>query len=73
VQFKTAPDVTKKVHIVPITVTGPNQPGEFHYTLTIDTDLVGAGRASCTLRGAVRGDSPTAATRSRPLDTLPVR
>src|SRR5207253_3797164 len=35
VQFKTAPEVTKKVHLVPITLTAPQQPGEFHYTLTI--------------------------------------
>ncbi len=73
VQFKIAPDVTKKVHLIPITVTAPNQPGEFHYTLTIDTDLTGAGRAVCPIRGAVRGDSPTAATRKRPVDNLPVR
>jgi Protein of unknown function (DUF1573) len=66
VQFRTAPDVTKKVHVIPITVTAPNQPGEFHYTLMIDTDLTGAGRALCPIRGAVRGDSPTAATRNRP-------
>jgi hypothetical protein len=72
VQFKTAPEVTKKVHVIPITVTAPNQPGEFHYTLTIDTDLAGAGRAICAVRGAVRGDSPTAATRNWP-DNLPVR
>jgi hypothetical protein len=73
VQVKTAPEVTKKVHLIPITVTAPNQPGEFHYTLTIDTDLTGAGRALCQIRGAVRGDSPTAATRKRPQDNLPVR
>src|SRR5436190_6623969 len=34
VQVKTAPEVSKKVHLVPITVTAPNQPGEFHYNLT---------------------------------------
>jgi hypothetical protein len=72
VQFKTAPDVMKKVHVIPVTVTAPNQPGEFIYTLTIDTDLAGASRALCPIRGAVRGDSPTAATRNRP-DNLPVR
>ena len=72
-QFKVSTEVSKKVHLVPITVTAPHQPGEFHYTLAIDTDLIGAGRATCIIRGAVRGDSPTAATRSRPVDTLPVR
>jgi Protein of unknown function (DUF1573) len=71
VQFKTAPDAMKKVHVIPVTVTAPNQPGEFHYTLTIDTDLPGAGRALCPIRGAVRGDSPTAA-RNRP-DSHPAR
>lgn len=73
VQFKTAPDVTKKVHLIPVTVIAPQQSGEFHYTITVETDLPNAARATCQVRGAVRGDSPTAATRSRPADAPPVR
>jgi hypothetical protein len=72
-QFKTAPDVSKKVHLVPATVTAPEKAGEFHFTITIETDLANAAKTTCLARGTVRGDSPTAATRSRPLDVLPPR
>jgi len=71
-QFKTAPDVIKKVHLVPITVTAPQQPGEFRYTISIETDLAIAPKVSCQVRGTVRGDSPTAAAH-RPLEVLPPR
>jgi hypothetical protein len=64
-EFRPALDVTKKVHLVPVTVTAPQKPGEFHYSITIETDLVGTGTMTCLARGNVRGDSPTAAT-SRP-------
>ena len=67
VQFKTATDVIKKVHLVPVTVTAPQQPGEFRYTIAIETDLAVAPKATCQIRGTVRGDSPTAAAR-RPVD-----
>jgi hypothetical protein len=73
VQCKIAPDVTKKVHLVPVTLTAPQAPGDFRVTLSIETDLPSAGRATCVVRGTVRGDSPTAATRSRPLDALTPR
>jgi hypothetical protein len=72
-QFKTAPDVTKKVHLIPVTVTAPESPGEFHYTIAIETDLAAGGKATCLARVAVRGDLPTAATSARPLDKLPAR
>jgi hypothetical protein len=70
---RAAPEVTKKVHLIPITVTAPQQAGEFHYLISIETDLAGASRATCIVRGTVRGDLPTAASRSRPLDALPMR
>jgi Protein of unknown function (DUF1573) len=70
-QFKTAPDVTKKVHLVPVTVTAPENPGEFHYTISIETDLTSAPKTTCQARGTVRGDSPTAATSARPQDSVP--
>jgi len=72
VQFKTAPEVTKKVHLVPVTLTAPQQPGDFRYTISIETDLAVAPKATCQLRGTVRGDSPTAAAH-RPLDAPPQR
>jgi hypothetical protein len=72
-QVRSAPEVTKKVHLIPITITAPQQAGEFNYVIAIETDLAGAGRASCKVRGTVRGDLPTAASRSRPLDALPMR
>jgi Protein of unknown function (DUF1573) len=72
-QFKTAPEVTKKVHLIPVTVTAPESPGEFHFTISIETDLATAPKALCQVRGTVRGDSPTAATSSRPLESLPQR
>jgi hypothetical protein len=67
IQFRSPPDAAKKVHLVPVTVTAPQRPGEFHYSITIETDVENAGTATCLARGNVRGDSPTAAT-SRPGD-----
>jgi hypothetical protein len=69
-QFKVAYDVVKKVHLVPVTVVAPQQPGDFHYAVTIETDLATTGKTTCLVRGSVRGDSPTAAT-NRPSDAVP--
>jgi hypothetical protein len=69
-QYQAAPDVIKKVHIVPITVVAPQKPGEFHHSLVIETDLANASRAICVVRGTVRGDSPTAAKNARPGDSI---
>ena len=71
-QFKTANDIVKKVHLIPVTIIAPEQPGDFHYALTIETDLASAGKANCLVRGTVRGDSPTAAT-TRPQDAVIAR
>jgi hypothetical protein len=68
-QFKTAFDVVKKVHLVPVTVIAPERPGDFHYSVTIETDLASAGTTTCLVRGSVRGDSPTAAT-NRPNEAI---
>lgn len=68
-QFRPLADAAKKVHLVPVTVTAPQKPGEFHYSITVETDLENAGTATCLARGNVRGDSPTAAT-SRPGDPV---
>lgn len=64
-QFKVASDVSKKVHVVPVVVTAPTRPGEFHHTIVIETDLENSGSVTCLARGNVKGDLPTAAT-SRP-------
>jgi hypothetical protein len=75
-QFKTTPEVQKKVHFIPVTVTAPEKPGDFRYMITVQTDLTSAPEASVEARGTVRGDSassPTAATRSRPRDVLAPR
>ena len=66
-QFKTAPDVVEE---------GPSCPdhgrtrrksrASFIIRSTIETDLANAGRATCLVRGTVRGDSPTAAKNARP-------
>jgi hypothetical protein len=69
IQFKAAYDVEKKVHLVPVTVVAPQRPGDFHYSVTIETDLASAGTTTCLVRGTVRGDSPTAAT-NRPNDAI---
>jgi hypothetical protein len=69
-QFKTAPEAQKKVHFIPVTVTAPEKPGDFRYTITVQTDLSSASQATVEARGTVRGESPTAATRSRPLDVI---
>jgi Protein of unknown function (DUF1573) len=70
-QFKTAPDVTKKVHLVPATVTAPEQSGEFHYSIKIETDLPMGGSATCLARGTVRNDSPTVASRQGHVSDAP--
>ena len=61
IQVRLPGDVAKKVHILPVSVTAPQQPGEFRGTLTIQTDLPQVPQVQCPLRGTVRQDSPTAA------------
>lgn len=72
-QFKAAPDVTKKVHLVPVTVTAPEQSGEFHYSIKIETDLPMGGSATCLARGTVRSDTPTVATRQGHVSDAPAQ
>jgi hypothetical protein len=72
-QFKTAGDVVKKVHLIPVSVIAPDAAGEFRYNVTIETDLAAAPTATCQVRGTVRGDSPTAAVPARPLSGVTPR
>jgi hypothetical protein len=70
-QFRAAPDVTKKVHLIPVTVTAPEQSGEFHYSIRIESDLPMGGAATCLARGTVRSDTPTIATRAGHVSDAP--
>ena len=62
--------IREDLQVDPVTIVAPTQPGEFHSTIAIQTDLVTAPQTSCLVRGTVRGDSPTAATSSRPIDSV---
>ena len=64
VTFKTAPDVVRKVHLVPVTITAGEKLGEISYTIEIETDLPAGGSATCLLRGSIE----SAETSSVPTD-----
>jgi len=69
-EFKSAPGVVRKAHLVPITITAPEKPGDFQCTIEVQTDLPSSGKATCRARGTVRSDGaidPTAAQRSNGL------
>lgn len=66
-QFKTQPELAKKVHLVPVTISAPPASGEFQYTIEVQTDLPNCATSTCRARGSVRSDgttNPTAATRA---------
>ena len=48
--FKAVPDLVKKVHLVPVTITAPEQAGEQVYVITVETDLPQGGRATSQAR-----------------------
>lgn len=54
--FKTAPEVIRKVHLVPVTIAAGAATGDFTYTIEIETDLPTGGKATCEVRGAI-GDA----------------
>lgn len=60
-QVRTPAQAAKKVHILPVQVTAPQQAGEFRGVLTIQTDLAQVPQVQCQVRGTVRQDGPTAA------------
>jgi hypothetical protein len=64
-QFKSSPEVVKKVHLVPVTISAPSVLGDFQHTVTIDTDLPSGGKVTLAVRGTVRsaggGSEPTTA------------
>lgn len=66
-QFKTAPEAAKKVHLVPVTIVAPTASGEFQYTIDVQTDLPKSAMTSVRARGTVRTDGaalPTAAAKT---------
>jgi hypothetical protein len=67
VEFKTAPDVVRKVHLVPVIFTAGTATGEINYTIEIETDLPLGGKTTCPIRGTIEDASassvPTAAVR----------
>ena len=57
--FKTG-DAAKKVHLVPVTFTAGDEPGEIERSIEIETDLASGGTAGCMARGTIRGAAATA-------------
>jgi uncharacterized protein DUF1573/flagellar associated PapD-like protein len=53
-------DVAKKVHLIPVTYTAGQTPGEIEETIEIDTDLASGGHASCPARGTIQAAASTA-------------
>jgi hypothetical protein len=58
-EFKTG-DAAKKVHLIPVTFTAGDKPGEIEQTIEIETDLASGGTTGCVARGTIRGDATTA-------------
>lgn len=49
-QFKAVPELVKKVHLVPVTLTAPDEPGEHAFTITIESDLPQSGKVTTQAR-----------------------
>lgn len=67
-QFKTGSD-SKTVHLVPVTFTAGDKPGEIEQTIEIETDLEVGGKTTCLARGTIQGeatDKPDVASKVRP-------
>jgi hypothetical protein len=61
IEFR-ANNLEKKVHLIPVTYTAGNVPGEIHEPIEIETDLPGGGRATCVVRGTIGGAATAAGT-----------
>jgi hypothetical protein len=82
-EFRTAADVVKKVHLVPVIIKAGDQPGDFDFDVQIATDLPMGGMATCHVRGTIAGgasagpakpEQPAAAELEvEPLQGLPQR
>jgi hypothetical protein len=76
-EFRTSPDVVKKVHLVPVILTATGEPGNFDYEVQISTDLPSGGTTTCHVRGSVAGASAeqpaSAEVEAEPLSGLPQR
>lgn len=56
-EFRTSPDVIRKVHLVPVILTASAASGDFDYEVQIATDLPTGGTTTCHIRGSVAGNS----------------
>jgi hypothetical protein len=66
-QFNSPPEVSRKVHLVPVTITAPQELGDFQHTVSIETDLASGGKASLQVRGTVLSTTAqTEPTSARP-------
>jgi hypothetical protein len=63
-EFRTSPEVVRKVHLVPVILTASEQPGDFDFAVQIETDLPGGGSATSHVRGSV-GEAPVEAPGDR--------
>lgn len=59
-EFRTSPDVVRKVHLVPVILTAGAAVGDFDYEVQIATDLPMGGDATCHIRGSVAGETSAA-------------
>jgi hypothetical protein len=65
-EFKLATDVVRKVHLVPVTLTAGDVPGDITGVIEIETDLQAGGHTTCQIRGTILGEpagTPTSAAR----------
>ena len=65
-QFRAVPELVKKVHLVPVTITAPQQAGELVYSITIETDLPEGGKTTCQARATIGGGAPSEARAASP-------
>lgn len=56
-EFRAVPDLVKKVHLVPVTITAPQQAGEHAYAITIETDLPQGGKTTTQARVTIGSGS----------------
>jgi Protein of unknown function (DUF1573) len=57
-QFRAVEGLVKKVHLVPVTITAPEQTGELTFSITIETDLPQGGKATCQARATIGNGGP---------------
>jgi hypothetical protein len=61
-EFRSAANIVRKVHLVPVTITAPEQSGEQTFVITVETDLPHGGKATCQARATIGGAVPLEAS-----------